>query len=87
MLFATARVRAGYTYCELELAEPATVADLKLALRESCPALIPLLDSARVAVNACYAADEDWIQPHAEVALIPPVSGGLETTGLDMDPG
>lgn len=76
LLFAAARVRAGSPTWVVELAEPATVADLKAALGGSCPALVPLMESSRVAVDAAYAAEDDLISPNAEVAMIPPVSGG-----------
>lgn len=76
LLFAAAKARAGSATHAVELAEPATVADLKAALGRSCPALAPLIPACRVAVDAAYAADADPIPPGAEVALIPPVSGG-----------
>jgi len=76
LLFAAARVRAGSPTWVVELAEPATVADLKAALGESCPALVPLMKSSRVAVDATYAADDHPISLTSEVAIIPPVSGG-----------
>ena len=76
LLFAAARVRAGSPTWEVELAEPVTVADLKAALTRACPALGAVLGSARVAVDASYADDADVVPPGAEVAVIPPVSGG-----------
>ncbi len=76
MLFAGARVRAGSSSVEVELAGPGTVADLKHALILTCPALANLIPSSRIAVNASYADDGDLIPLGAEVALIPPVSGG-----------
>ena len=77
LLFAAARVRAGSASLEVELTEPATVLDLKAALARSCPDLMPLLGSARVAVDASYATDLDWVSSGSEVAIIPPVSGGV----------
>ena len=75
-LFAVARQRAGRPTMALELPEPATVALLKRALAEVGPALAPLVPSLRIAVNSEYAADDGVILPGAEVAAIPPVSGG-----------
>jgi molybdopterin converting factor subunit 1 len=75
-LFAVARHRAGRPTIALELPEPATVAALKRALAEACPALAPLVPSLRIAVNSEYAADDEPIPSGAEVAAIPPVSGG-----------
>ena len=75
-LFAVARQRAGQPTLALELPEPATVAVLKRALAQACPALAPLLPSVRIAVNSEYAAEDEPIPTGAEVAAIPPVSGG-----------
>lgn len=78
LLFAGARVLAGSATWVVELAEPATTSDLKRSLIRSCPALEGLLASARIAVNATYADDGEPIPPGAEVAVIPPVSGGAD---------
>ena len=75
-LFALARERAGRASLAIELAEGGTVADLKSALAGAFPVLAPLLPSLRIAVNAEYVADDFPIPPDAEVAVIPPVSGG-----------
>ena len=75
-LFAVARQRAGQPMLALEVSEPATVALLKRALAEACPALAPLVPSLLIAVDSEYAAADAPIPPGAEVAAIPPVSGG-----------
>ncbi|HUE72769.1 MAG TPA: molybdopterin converting factor subunit 1 [Pirellulaceae bacterium] len=76
-LFAVARQRAGIDAVEVELpAVGATVADLRSAIVEHCPALADVLAHVKVAVNNDYAADGTAIDAKAEVALIPPVSGG-----------
>jgi molybdopterin converting factor subunit 1 len=75
-LFALARERAGRASIALELPECGTVADLKSALAETLPVLAPLLPNLRIAVDAEYVADDGPILPGAEVAVIPPVSGG-----------
>lgn len=77
-LFAIARQRAGRPAVELDLPESPTVADLKAALRDQVPALAPILGAARFSVNAEYADDATPIPPGADLALIPPVSGGSE---------
>ena len=76
LLFAAARVRAGSPSLRVELGRPGTVGALKRALGDQCPALLGLLAVARVAVDAAYADDGDEIPAGAELALIPPVSGG-----------
>lgn len=75
-LFALARQRAGRPDLTLDLAEPATVGGLKRALAERFPELAPLMDKLMIAVATEYADDDSLIPPGAEVAAIPPVSGG-----------
>jgi molybdopterin converting factor small subunit len=80
-LFAVARQRVGNGEVEVELADPngsggPTVADLRLALLRQFGALAEVLPHVRMAVNGDYAAESSAIPPGAEVALIPPVSGG-----------
>ena len=75
-LFAIARERAGMRAIELELPEVATVADLRAALLARVPGLLPALGSIRFSVNAEYADDTTAIPSGAELAAIPPVSGG-----------
>ena len=77
-LFAGARQQAGRDSVILELVEPATIADVKRALAIAIPALAPLLPSTRFAINMEYATDDDLVPEGAEVAAIPPVSGGEE---------
>jgi molybdopterin converting factor subunit 1 len=75
-LFALAKDRAGSAEVAIELASPATVADLKRALASAFPELAPLVPNLMIAVDAEYAGDSQPIAPGAEVAAIPPVSGG-----------
>ncbi len=75
-LFARARDLVGGSPVELELADGATVADLRTALRERCPTLGDLVPHLHVAVGQDYAADDTAIPAGAEVACFPPVSGG-----------
>ncbi len=75
-LFAVARQRAGRPEVTLDLPEPATVGSLKRALAAGYPELAPLVPGLMIAVAAEYAPDDTPIYPGAEVAAIPPVSGG-----------
>ena len=75
-LFAGARERAGRAEIEIDLPLPATVADLRLILALQHPELAPLAPSVSIAVDSEYATDATLILPGAQVALIPPVSGG-----------
>jgi MoaE-MoaD fusion protein len=71
-LFAGLRERAGAARVEVELPEPATVADLLAALE-----LAPR--SCVAAINRQYADPGSKIEAGDEVALVPPVSGGAGT--------
>jgi MoaE-MoaD fusion protein len=72
-LFAGLKERAGAPTVDVELDEPATVADLLAAMPLDLP------DRAVVvAVNRVYADPTTPIRPSDEVALVPPVSGGAD---------
>jgi molybdopterin converting factor subunit 1 len=86
-LFAVARERAGRPVVEVELADEATVGDLTRALAERVPDLAAIMPSARFAVDSEYADDSTPIAPGAELALIPPVSGGSSEADLPSSPG
>ena len=75
-LFAVARERVGREAVEVELPGQATAGQLRGALVEQFPPLADVLRHARLAVNSEYAADALTIPAAAEVAIIPPVSGG-----------
>lgn len=75
-LFATLKDRAGNGRIRVSLAQPATVADLRIAIAAAHPALAGALDSALVAVNRDFAGPETAVAPGDEIALFPPVSGG-----------
>jgi molybdopterin converting factor subunit 1 len=76
LLFALARELAGRGQVELELPEPAAVADVRDALVRAYPALADIVRRSMFAVNQEYRAEGDDVPPDAEVACIPPVSGG-----------
>jgi MoaE-MoaD fusion protein len=78
-LFAILRELAGRESIEVDLAEGATVADALRALSE-LPALAGVLDRLPVAmaVNREYATAETRLGEQDELALIPPVSGGVD---------
>ncbi len=75
-LFAIARQRLGRDEVEVALSGSATVADLRRALAEQYPPIADVLPHIRIAVNSSYAGDSTVIPAAAELALIPPVSGG-----------
>ena len=75
-LFARARDLAGAPTLELELAESATAADLRIALGERVPAMEPILSSLLIAVGNDSAAPTACVAGRADLAVFPPVSGG-----------
>ncbi|MDX2035734.1 MAG: MoaD/ThiS family protein [Isosphaeraceae bacterium] len=75
-LFAIAKERAGRPTIELEVPDHGTISDLKRALSEAVPGLDPVIDRIRFAIGTDYADDDTPIPPNADVAAIPPVSGG-----------
>lgn len=75
LYFAAAREAAG-TDTETLDAAPATVADLRRALARGRPGLERVLSRCRIAVNQEFAGETDPVPDGAEVAVLPPVSGG-----------
>ncbi len=75
-LFALARQRAGRPEIVVDLEGPATVGALRSVLGAAYPELAAMIPSLMFAVENEYATDDTPIAPGAEVAAIPPVSGG-----------
>lgn len=76
LLFASLQDALGENKLTVTLPEPATVADLMASLRVQFPPLAETLDRIRVAVDHEFRVETDPVPAGAEVALIPPVSGG-----------
>jgi molybdopterin converting factor subunit 1 len=74
MLFAQLRERAGAREVTLDLPAGAHLGDALEALSEIIGG-IPVV----MAVNRVYVRDDPMLSPGDELALIPPVSGGLES--------
>jgi molybdopterin synthase catalytic subunit len=75
LYFAGARDAAGRP--RETLAEPpATVGALRRALAAAHPRLAPVLARCRIAVDQEFAPDDAPLRDGAEVAIVPPVSGG-----------
>jgi molybdopterin converting factor subunit 1 len=75
-LFAAAKDLAGQDVVTVEVAEAATIADIRKSLQIANPALSKIIPHALWAVNAQYASESTPVNEQSEVALIPPVSGG-----------
>lgn len=74
-LFAGMAEAAGRRSIELAW-EGGTVGDLRIRLAAACPAIESLLARSGVALGDRYARDDEAVPAAAEVAIIPPVSGG-----------
>jgi molybdopterin converting factor subunit 1 len=75
-LFARARDLAGTDVVAVTLPPGATVGDLRRRLAADHPALAGLVSRCAVAVDGEFAPDSLTLPASAEVALLPPVSGG-----------
>lgn len=75
-LFAGARELVGQESVALELPASATVGLLRERLTEAHPELRSLASHAMFAIEATYCDNETPIPENAEIACIPPVSGG-----------
>ena len=75
-LFASVRHSAGCESVELDLPDEATIGQLRRRLADEFPATAAVIERAMFASDMQYARDTDKIRPGAEVACIPPVSGG-----------
>lgn len=73
LLFGITREIVGSS--ELEIPEMHSVSDLKTWLRATYPQMAGLYSLA-VAINKEYADDSQPLPANAEIAIIPPVSGG-----------
>lgn len=76
LLFAGAKALAGKDVVEIKLTNQATAADVLAAIARAEPNLHGLLPACRLAVDRRYASEHDVLPGDAELALIPPVSGG-----------
>jgi molybdopterin synthase catalytic subunit len=77
-LFASLRDAIGERNLCLELRDGATVDDLRARLSEQYPAVRAMLKSTVFAMDDEYVAFDERLREGAEIALIPPVSGGSD---------
>ena len=76
LFFAQARERAGAGRTTLDLPDGSRVADALAALEHRHPGLAELRPHLAVAINQQLAPADQVIPDGAEIALLPPVSGG-----------
>jgi sulfur-carrier protein len=75
-MFAAAREAVGAGEVGVDVPDGATVAEVRAALCQAYPQVKPLIERAMFAVDAGYAQDGELVPANADVACIPPVSGG-----------
>lgn len=76
LLFAQARERAGRSSLRLELPDGSRVADALTLLERAHPDLAALRGHLAIAVDQQLAKPDVFLSDGAELALLPPVSGG-----------
>ena len=86
LFFAQARERAGRSSATLELPGGARVHDALTAIEEVHPGLRELRPHLAVAVDQRLARESDAVPDGAEIALLPPVSGGAPALTLRVRP-
>jgi molybdopterin converting factor subunit 1 len=76
LLFARAKDLIGADRINVEMPQQATIGELRRRLTQLYPKLAGLLEKSVFAVNDEFAEDAAPVPNEAEVALLPPVSGG-----------
>lgn len=76
LYFAQARERAGRSSETLEFAGGDRLGSALAAIRAAHPELDPLWDHLAIAVDGVLAPPDAVLREGAEIALLPPVSGG-----------
>ena len=85
LFFASCRDLVGRKELELEVQEGSTVGDLRRKLVQDFPKLERIEPRLLAAVNAEYVEPDATLAAYDEVALIPPVSGGLDVFEITED--
>lgn len=75
-LFARARELAGKKVIGITLAPGSTLGELRARIAAQFPQLKELLAYSALAVDNEWLDDTQTVPPKAEIALLPPVSGG-----------
>lgn len=76
LFFASLREALPQPQLELTWSQPASVAELRTAIRAQGDGWQALTDNLLAAVNQQMATDADLVAPGDEVAFFPPVTGG-----------
>jgi molybdopterin converting factor subunit 1 len=76
-LFALMREKAGTDTIHLKLPDNTNIAEALTVLQRQHPSLEPYIDNTRFALQMEFVEPETILQAGDELALIPPVSGGI----------
>jgi molybdopterin converting factor small subunit len=76
LLFARPREVVGESVLDLEVPDGSTPRSVFSHLCEGAPALTPMSDSLRCAIDQEYAGWEEQLGDGVELAFIPPTAGG-----------
>jgi MoaE-MoaD fusion protein len=87
LFFGVLKDLAGQAADSLSLPEPATLRDLLNHYEARIPGLRTLSSSIAMSINQQYAGPEAKLQPEDEVALLPPVSGGVRNGAIEPKAG
>ena len=76
-LFALMREKAGTDTVYLELPDHVDITQALTVLQSQYPSLAPYLDNSRFVLQMEFVSPTTTLQAGDELALIPPVSGGI----------
>jgi molybdopterin converting factor subunit 1 len=76
LYFAQTRLTTGRSEEAISSSEPMTAESFWKVLVQKHPPLLPLQSSCRIAKNGSFLQPGQKLDPHDEVAVLPPVSGG-----------
>ena len=76
LLFALAKQQIGQSLIEVEVKPGASIGELKNAIIAQFPKSEQIVAKSMFAQNDKYSTDQEAVDPKAEIACIPPVSGG-----------
>ncbi len=78
--FARAKDLAGADTVIVKVPTGVTIGDLRYRLAKEFPALAGILERSALAVNDEFADDTMTVPGNAEIAVLPPVSGGCNNS-------
>jgi molybdopterin synthase catalytic subunit/molybdopterin converting factor small subunit len=87
LAFASAGDALGTTETELEIPDGSRISDLRARLDRDHPGMIPLWPRLAIAMDGRIVSPDTYLEDGAEVALLPPVSGGRDEPLAELTDG